>query len=279
MGKRIENLVDDIYTTVSYGTEITDEDCGRLGKRIAKTLQNKLSERTSVFYLRMSGIGDCEKKQWYLSRNPDPEEIKPDGPTYLKFMIGDITEDVILWLAELSGHEVTNEQLEVEIEGVKGHIDSEIDNELVDVKSASKYSFEKFKEGEKLYFQDSFGYLDQISGYAAAMGHNKAHFLVMNKETGEICLDTYTHLKTNTAERIKYLKEVLENEEPPERPYGDVPDGKSGNRKLPFKCDYCPFKKECWSDVNEGKGLRTFIYSNGARHLTKVEREPKVEEV
>ena len=45
------------------------------------------------------------------------------------------------------------------------------------------------------------------------------------------------------------------------------------------KKELCNHKHACWSDVNDGKGLRAFQYSTGKRYLTKVEKEPNVEEV
>jgi len=35
----------------------------------------------------------------------------------------------------------------------------------------------------------------------------------------------------------------------------------------------------CWSDANQGKGIRTFKYSNGTRELVQVVKTPDVEEV
>ena len=51
----------------------------------------------------------------------------------------------------------------------------------------------------------------------------------------------------------------------PSRCYAAVPDGKSGNLKLAVGCVYCRHKGVCWSDANQGKGIRTFKYSNGTR--------------
>jgi hypothetical protein len=83
----------------------------------------------------------------------------------------------------------------------------------------------------------------------------------------------------NVKKRIEYLKGVMEKDTPPDRCYPDVPDGASGNRKLIFNCVYCQHKRTCWSDTNEGKGLRVFKYANYNRYLTKVSKEPNVEEV
>ena len=41
--------------------------------------------------------------------------------------MGDILEALLILLTDLSGHEVTEQQKEVEIDGVKGHKDCRID--------------------------------------------------------------------------------------------------------------------------------------------------------
>ena len=48
--------------------------------------------------------------------------------------------------------------------------------------------------------------------------------------------------------------------------------------KLSIGCSYCAYKVDCWSDANDGQGLRKFIYSKGPRWLTKVVSEPNVSE-
>jgi hypothetical protein len=58
-----------------------------------------------------------------------------------------------------------------------------------------------------------------------------------------------------------------------------LPDGASGNRKLAIGCLYCSHKRTCWSDANQGKGLRVFQYAKGHRFLTNVGKEPNVDEV
>jgi hypothetical protein len=74
-------------------------------------------------------------------------------------------------------------------------------------------------------------------------------------------------------ERIKAIKNIVKLSKPPKRCYEPVPDGKSGNMKLPVGCSYCAYKYECWD------GLRTFIYANGPRYLVEVENLPNVIEV
>jgi hypothetical protein len=83
----------------------------------------------------------------------------------------------------------------------------------------------------------------------------------------------------NATARVKHLKDVVNKNILPDKCYSDIPDGKSGNRKLAVGCVYCSHKQTCWSDSNQGKGLRVFKYSKGNRFLTHVEKEPDVEEV
>ena len=83
----------------------------------------------------------------------------------------------------------------------------------------------------------------------------------------------------NAKDRIKHLKKVVVQTNKAQRCYPDVPDGVSGNFKLSIGCVYCSYKRECWADANEGKGLRGFKYAKGIRHLTQVKKLPNVEEV
>ena len=82
-------------------------------------------------------------------------------------------------------------------------------------------------------------------------------------------------------QKIEYkrLKKLLIQIHLQDKCYPAVPDGKSGNYKFDTACMYCNYKFDCWSDANDGKGLRVFNYSTGKRYLTKVEKEPNIDEV
>lgn len=230
--------------------------------------------------LRMSNVGQPLRKLWYEVASGLPGEPL-QSHVKVKFMYGHIIEDAILSLASQAGHEVRARQYEVEIDGVKGHIDAIIDGVLVDVKSCSTYSFKKFKN-HKLAEDDPFSYIAQLSAYSQALGGIDGAFLAIDKTLGHICLDYYT--KEELAEydirgKIQASRAVLESNEPPTpRCYSPVADGKSGNYVLATTCSYCRFKHECWSDANGGQGLRTFVYSTGPKFFTHVEKEPRVEE-
>ena len=226
----------------------------------------------------MSNIGKGDRQLWYDKRYGNEEQLPPQ--TLLKFIYGDIIEHLVLLLAELAGHRVTSLQAEVQIEGIKGHIDADIDDVTVDVKSTSTHAFRKFADGS-LQDNDSFGYIEQIAGYATARDTDGA-FLAVDKQNGHIAYLPYSKEELavfNIRERIKHIKQVVEANEEPARCYPDEEMGTSGNRALGVNCSYCSHKVRCWADSNGGLGLRTFLYSTGPKFLTKVVKEPQVREV
>jgi len=250
--KKIDTLVDDIYELVTKGTKKPNQEflfgmAASIMDAVRKQLWVSSAQRNPA--LRMSNIGKpCSRSLWFeIKSDEQPEPLSPQ--TKLKFMMGDIVEAFILYLAKEAGHAVTDQQKEIEIDGIKGHLDAVIDGELVDVKSASSFGMKKFKDGS-LKDDDPFGYISQISGYANALGKERGTFLAFDKSSGELC--TYTHEEIeNSSDRIAKLKDVMSKDHPPERPFEPVLDKQSGRKKLGINCSYCSFKDACWSD----KGL------------------------
>lgn len=277
--KSITTLIPDIYALLEKGAAKID------ARRLSTMLASRLLEVKGGPALRMSSAGEkCVRKLWFRQNRPNTAEPLP-GPTVLKFMTGDIKEELILSLAEQTDHKVEGRQEEVEYEGVKGHIDAIIDGVVVDVKSANSRSMEKFRR-HSLGWNDPFGYLDQIGLYAEALKDDprvtvkgQVAFLAADKELGHLVLDVYPKHDRPWKQILKGIKDELTKPDPPDRYYSDRPDGSSGNRALPMECTYCAFKEECWRDSNSGKGLRKFIYANGPKWLTRVMRQPDVKEV
>lgn len=284
--KTTETLVADIYAVLESTTDHTvDEDnvewAGEVFKDLLRHRFKKREKKEGDAVLRFSSLGKQSRQLWYEANHPDEGE-EFSGKHILKFLYGDLIEVLLLFLAKESGHEVTHLQHEVEVDGVRGHMDAVIDGVPVDVKSASEYSFRKFADGS-FVFDDPFGYQQQLSGYAHAVGStDEAGFLVADKVHGDLCfakLDGQTIEAFPPGPRIAQLREELASDTPPPRCYPDEAEGKSGNRKLGVNCSYCKFKDLCWADANGGKGLRKFIYARKPVWLTHVEKEPRVEEV
>lgn len=283
--KTLDTLIQDIYSSLEglssgEALNISEEELDLTLSRMKESILawSKPREVENSFRLRMSNIGRPLRQLWYESKNTsDPHVVS--GSTQIKFLYGHILEEIVLMLVRMAGHEVTSEQKEVNVSGVTGHMDCKIDGQVVDVKTASKFSFNKFKDGS-LVNNDPFGYLAQLSGYETAEQTKEGGFLVINKESGELCLFRPDDLeKPNVKEKIEKVKAAIAVDTPPDRCYAPIPEGKKGNMKLPSGCAYCPYKFECYSDANDGDGLRAFRYSNGPAYFTEVAVEPRVEEI
>jgi len=283
MTKTIDTLVKDMEQ-VLYGLKGWDKAISQgIGDNIASMATSRFKEpQKARNYLSMSSIGSpCKRKLWYkVNQSKLAEPLQSNA--LLKFFYGDMIEELALGIAQQAGHKVEGQQDRMSAHGIKGSRDCVIDGITVDVKSASPYSFKKFKEGN-LREQDPFGYISQLSSYVYAakddpLVTNKTHgaFLVIDKVNGHICLDTYDftdELKTKPQE-IEDIKKMAANKVPPERQFKDEPMSKtSPNKKLRMECSYCEFKKPCWP------GLKKFIYSHGPVYLTDVKKPLKVEEV
>lgn len=270
MTKNISTLVEDIYGVFDKEVTVSPEDSQAFGEDLSRIVIEAVTERKGN-HLRLSNLGTpCRRKLWYSINCAELAE-RMSGATRIKFLIGHVTEAVILFLARLSGHTVTDQQREVSINGVHGHIDALVDGELVDVKSASPYSFTKFANGLTLQ-EDAFGYLSQLGAYASSLGRKRAHFLPVDKVLGRLHLDTHELPEVNYVNKVADTQRMLESNEPPEREYTDVPEGASGNRKLGVACSYCDFKEVCWP------GVKTYGYARGPVFLTKVVKPPRVSE-
>jgi hypothetical protein len=226
----------------------------------------------------MSNIGKPSRQLWYEKRDQTASNL-PSASTQIKFLYGHLLEEIVLMLVRMSGHVVTDEQKEAKVNGITGHMDSKIDGEVIDVKTASKFAFSKFQRGT-LADDDPFGYIAQLAAYEASEGTSNGGFLVINKESGELCLHRPDELsKPNMIKHIDKVSSDVMLDSPPERCYAPVPEGKKGNMKLPKGCFYCSYKFQCHADANNGEGLRSFKYSSGPTYLTKVVVAPKVDEI
>lgn len=277
--KTIDTLVEDIQNLFS-GKELLNiaNFSEALSTKVASRFADHLIEREP--YLRLSAIGKPTRQLWYDLKGYKGEALSAD--TKMKFLFGDILEELLLFLAAESGHTVERIQEKVELDGVPGSIDAVIDGVLVDTKSASTYSWNKFNSG-LLKEQDPFGYIQQISAYSEALGGYDGAFLVIDKTLGKLCLDKYTkeELKSfRPRDRIKSVREAIQSDIEPPRCYSDQPvskTDKSDNRILAVGCSYCNHKQYCWRDSNDGKGLRQYVYSTGVKFFTKVVKEPRVQ--
>jgi len=280
--KSIDTLIDDIYSVFTDGVEGNqDEIIDAFGEGMKTLLKTRLVPRdnTSKGYLRLSGIGKPSRQLWYDCHGYEKPEL--EGKKLLMFMYGDVIEELLLTLSQLAGHTVTNMQQTVRVNGIKGHIDAKIDGHVIDIKSASPYSFKKFANGG-LAFDDPFGYMHQIASYKEGIENEGVGFLAMNKVDGSLAMyQPSEDILPDPVARVDELQEMLKVDTPPERCYPDILDAKTGNRKLDIGCVFCDFKKECWKDANNGQGLKGYKYAAMPfpLYLTDTVKVPQVNEI
>ena len=272
--KSIDTLVEDIYLIMQrkqYVAPDADQYINDFADAMRDLMRKEFTQKG--FWdgrnLRLSSIGKKDRQLWYSANGYKGEPIQ--AHTKIKFLYGNILEELVILLTKLAGHTVSDQQKVCHVGGVKGHQDCKIDNTLVDIKSASSYSFKKFEDGSLVEGNDPFGYQAQLDAYAYSNGVDDYAWVAIDKANGKL---TVLRQKADPKidERVEHVKEMVKGEIP-ERCYDDVPDGKSGNRKLGIECSYCNYKHHCWPD------LRVFAYSGAPRFLTVVENEPNVPEI
>lgn len=246
---------------------------------MAIRLEGQLGSTRGKPTLRLSQMGPkCPCALWYSIHHPELAEPLPPWAE-IKYAFGHVIEALAISLAKAAGHTVTGEQDVLTVDGIAGHRDCVIDGCIVDVKSASSFSFSKFKDGS-ISQNDSFGYLDQLDGYLVGSlldplvtVKDKAYLLAIDKQLGHVALYEHNIREERIRDRIRECKRIVGLPTPPPCTCSIVPDGKSGNLKLDTIASYNNFKYCCQPL------LRTFLYSDGPRYLTKVVRVPDVPEI
>lgn len=296
--KSAETLIKDINSLLDNvargkGLNIPPEKLAEFGSNVAMKLNDALvgrgNRKRPAKTLYMSEIGKpCRRQLWYeVNKDNNSFDSEPLHSTAIvKFLYGDILEELVLILAELSGHEVTDKQKSVEIKlpkgwVVRGKMDGKIDGEIVDVKSASTQSFQKFKKGVDRA-NDPFGYIPQLQSYNIAEDVTPGEttsFIAIEKQMGEITRDSHkVDAQIMSKKDLTDLVITLESKTPPPRAFDTKPTTYQ-NECLGTECSYCRWKYECWKDANDGKGIRTFVYSRKPVHLVKIKKVPDMPEL
>jgi hypothetical protein len=275
----IKTLIHDIYNVVGSGAWFSEAVSQGFVRELDSRLVETINGPAKVPSLRLSQMGPkCPKQLWHSIHTPELAEPLPPWAR-IKYTYGHILEAYVISMAKAAGHEVTGEQDELIVDGIVGHRDCVIDGCVVDVKSSSTRSFQKFRDGS-IAVDDSFGYLAQLDGYLLGSRNdplvrnkNTAYLLAIDKQLGHLVLYEHTIREERIRATIAEYKDIVGRDQPPVCTCGVVPDGKSGNLKLDTRASYSAYKYCCKPH------LRTFLYSDGPRYLTKVVREPDVPEL
>jgi hypothetical protein len=270
----ILNLVDDIkklLTDKGAAHEFNQEHAAKMAVRVAEHTLDTLTTRAekvrdpSIAY--PSEIGKACIRQIWFKYNPPKGLIIP-GITpalELKFLMGDYTEELMLFLAKEAGHSVRSEQelVDYDIGGlrIRGRMDAIIDDVIVDVKSTSPYSFSSWNGQPLTAMNDSFGYRWQVNAYAYPtnfINKDQGALLLLDKQNGHIGLANVDLTPTGLERRVFLIKRALDtNALPARRPEADPQKTDPKNGHLGIECQYCDYNVLCWQDRDITKVIRS----------------------
>jgi len=277
---KINTLVSDIHSVLGK-VDREGLDLSRFSSNIQShytrqtgVREDKIRKEKNIYF---SELGDvCKRRMWYKYNMPLSGEALPPA-TRIKFLYGDMLEELVLQLARDAGHDVTDEQRRVEYAvphsdwTVSGRIDAIVDGVVIDVKSVTKMSEQKFHNG---LVDDPFGYFGQLNGYANVLKSEETGFLTIQKELGHINYFPFIPDAEAFGYGVARAIDAMSATENTSDTLASVPaSATSKNWKLCTACSYCPFKRECFPD------LRAFAYSNKVEFLTKVVDLPRVPEI
>ena len=215
-------------------------------QEIKETIKQALITEPSQPRFRLSQLKECLRQQWFEVNEPEPDDNgEPDLMKLGHYLKGRLFED---WLASLFTQAIR--QYEVELHGIKGHIDLFIPPDtVVEVKTTTTQS---------LAFVPSYDHIAQTKAYMAALRFMgvpdpKGYLVYIPADSPAQALNhIYPIILTDDeygtlCERAKTLIEA-ETEPPP------IPAHHSPN-KLPcsgivFNAPYrCPYFERCWGEV------------------------------
>jgi len=216
---------------------------------------NPEEEEPRKFKLRMSNIGRPTCQLWFQKNDPNDAEPKPTS-FKINMIMGDIVEAVFKGLLRASGTTFDdNDRVTLDLPNggkVSGEYDMILNDKVDDVKSASPWSYEnKFADFNTLNAGDSFGYVSQLVGYAAAAGKDIGGWWVVNKANGNFKYVSAEEANSKEVlEKIEDTYEYIDKDEPFERCFDAVPETyrkkPSGNMKLGSGCRFCDHRFKCW---------------------------------
>lgn len=244
---------------VEVSDEILDEFAANCRAALKRQFADKRNEK---FTIRMSNIG---RPLCVLQQEQSGVAGEVPSPWHKsKMLTGDVIEASAIAIMRLAGVnvEAVSQPVSLDIGGITidGTYDTKIGGAIYDVKSASPYAFaNKFSEGSfpSMVADDAFGYVAQGFGYAEADTSRFGGWIAVDKVTGEWSVsETPSDTTTYQAARAASLQKIADNvkaltektpftrcfEEVDETYYGKP----TGNKVLPFNCEYCAFKSTCW---------------------------------
>ncbi len=243
------------------GVEVKEEWIVAAGEAFADAIRRKVKEGKRTFKgLRTSNIGKplCQLQQEQMGT----DQGRMPYNHVVRMLIGDAVEQVIELAVKASGVNITGGKNRVKLlvneTTIPGEDDINLDDEVWDIKSSSPYLFEhKWNDGwNGVYHKDTFGYVEQLYGYAKAQNKGMGGWIVVDKSSGEIRVIK----ATPTPEQLAHIEAKVSDTEQAireKRPFVKCFDAEeeyfrkkpTGNKLVPTVCTFCPFIHSCWPNA------------------------------
>ncbi len=252
----------------------------KFGEDTVKHLKRQFEREPNKFSLRMSNVGQP------LCILQMEKEHGRKASDIQRFILGDIFEDVMLFILRAAHVPILEEQKQVTLNiggiDLQGTLDLVVDlgdgPEVYDIKSASDYSYKnKFNQSfDDFRATDTFGYINQLLGYASAENITAGGFIVGNKSSGEMKIYPFpkeqAHLKEQAL--IEIESNIKDIDAPFKRQFEDIPElwkkKPTGNRVLGTTCGFCDFKFECWDNIQVKSQVNSAAKNPKMMYYTKL---------
>ena len=268
MNKHQAALFSFLSKAASGEAEMPPHVLDEFGELAKQALKKQFTYKKEPFRLRMSNVGKPLCQLQMEAMNVEPEA--PDYDFKMRMIIGDVLEAVIIALLQASGVEIKNKHkkvsLKVNDDEIQGEYDIELSDGIYDIKTVSPFAFDsKFNADDafdKINNSDSFGYVSQGYGYGLASKKPFKGWIAINKSTGQIAVAEVPpngKQKENTKNEIRNVYKAISDERPFKRCFTDTEElyykKPTGNRTLGIECSYCPYKHDCWENLEFRKQL------------------------
>jgi len=288
-GKLIEYRIRNYLAQLGKGQVTLSEDLiDEYTSELTQVLKD--NKARDEFTLRMSNLGRpiCQllAEKAKLERSPPEPAITP-----VRLSTGHLLEGWLVMIIKAAGINIDALQvpcsLEVNGATIRGTCDIIIDGVVYDIKTSSQFSFKKFKDGfYSVKDNDPFGYVTQGYAYAEALGKSFGGWIVINKNNGDVTVCEAPSVdEAIKAEALNNISEVVSKvngdtaffrafEDEPEKFRNNL----TGNRKLPFTCSYCEYRKHCWPDAIEAPSAFSTAMTPPIVHYSSLVKEKRKDE-
>jgi hypothetical protein len=258
---------------------------------IRNDVRRHLSEEreSGDFRLRMSNIGrplcQLQMEQAETPRLPNDYNFAP------KMAMGSMTEALAVLVMKHAGIPVTDEQKRVALKitvddrevTINGSLDVVIDGAVWDVKSTSEQGFKKFNDYSTLKREDTFGYIQQLFGYAYAAGLKPGGWIVVEKTSQKWKFlpvpDDWKQEQEEAMRSIWNTAKAILTREPFRRCFEEQDEffrkKPTGNKYISSPCSYCEYRNSCWPTLEYARNPASSAKTPTYKYYTHLSEESR----